>query len=42
MSLRDLKREETVNLAMMLGKVLLKNGAETSRVEEKITRFCLA
>ncbi len=42
MSLYDLKREETVNLAMMMGKVLLKSGAETSRVEDTITRFCSA
>lgn len=42
MGLNNLKREETLNLAMLLGKVLLKNGAETSRVEDTITRFCQA
>ncbi len=40
MGLTDLTREQTLNIAMALGKVLLKNGAETSRVEDTITRFC--
>ncbi|MDO4179005.1 MAG: threonine/serine exporter family protein [Phascolarctobacterium sp.] len=35
-----LTREQTWNLALIIGKVLLKNGAETSRVEDTITRFC--
>ena len=38
----QLTREQTWNIAMAMGKVLLKNGAETSRVEETITRFCRA
>lgn len=42
MGLNNLKREETLNLAMLMGKVLLKSGAETSRVEDTITRFCQA
>ncbi len=42
MGLNNLKREETLNLAMLIGKVLLKSGAETSRVEDTITRFCQA
>lgn len=35
-----LSREETLNMALAMGKVLLKNGAETSRVEDTISRFC--
>lgn len=42
MGLTNLTREETLTLAMALGKVLLKSGAETSRVEDTITRFCHA
>lgn len=42
MSLGELKlnREETLHLALAMGKALLKNGAETSRVEDTIARFC--
>lgn len=35
-----LNREQTLNLALAMGKALLKNGAETSRVEDTISRFC--
>lgn len=42
MGLTDLNKEQTLNMAMTLGKVLLKSGAETSRVEDTITRFCQA
>lgn len=37
-----LSREQVLRLAMDMGKVLLKSGAETSRVEDTITRFCHA
>lgn len=42
MGLTNLTREETLAMAMTVGKVLLKSGAETSRVEDTITRFCRA
>ncbi len=42
MGLTGLDREKAFNLAMMIGKVLLKSGAETSRVEDTITRVCQA
>lgn len=35
-----LNREQTLHLALAMGKALLKNGAETSRVEDTIARFC--
>ncbi len=35
-----LTREQIFNVALLIGKVLLKNGAETYRVEETIVRFC--
>ena len=35
-----LNREQTLHLALGMGKALLKNGAETSRVEDTISRFC--
>lgn len=35
-----LNREQVLNIALLLGKALLKNGAETYRVEETIARFC--
>lgn len=35
-----LTRDQTLQLALAMGKVLLKNGAETSRVEDTIVRFC--
>lgn len=38
--LANISREQVMNLALAIGKVLLKNGAETSRVEESMTRFC--
>lgn len=38
--LNGLSREETMNLALLVGKVLLKNGAETSRVEDTMSRLC--
>lgn len=40
MLIGTLTREQTLNLAMALGKVLLKNGAETNRVEDTMMRFC--
>lgn len=40
MSLTNLNRKQTLDVAMALGKVLLKSGAETSRVEDTIERFC--
>ena len=33
-------REQALNVALNIGKVLLKSGAETSRVEDTIMRFC--
>lgn len=38
--LNNLTREQTMNLAMAVGKLLLKNGAETSRVEDSMSRLC--
>lgn len=38
--LDNLTREQVMNLALALGKVLLLNGAETSRVEDSMSRFC--
>ena len=35
-----LSREQTLHIALGMGKALLKNGAETSRVEDTISRFC--
>ncbi len=35
-----LSREQILNLALLLGKVLLISGAETYRVEDTILRFC--
>ena len=40
MSLTNLNRKQTLEIAMVVGKVLLKSGAETSRVEDTIERFC--
>lgn len=40
MSLGQLNRKQTLDIAMALGKVLLKSGAETSRVEDAVERFC--
>lgn len=40
MSAAKFTHEETLNISLLLGKVLLKNGAETSRVEDTILRFC--
>lgn len=40
LALENLNREQVLRLAMDMGKVLLKSGAETSRVEDTITRFC--
>lgn len=36
----ELTKKEVMNLAMEMGKILLTSGAETSRVEETMTRFC--
>ena len=38
--LQEISREQTLNLALAMGKVLLRSGAETSRVEDTIMRFC--
>lgn len=35
-----LTKEEVINISMSMGQVLLQNGAETSRVEDTIRRFC--
>ena len=35
-----ISREQALNVALNIGKVLLKSGAETSRVEDTIARFC--
>lgn len=35
-------RDETLKVALMVGKILLKSGAETYRVEDTINRFCIA
>ena len=40
MILGQLNRKQTLDIAMVVGKVLLKSGAETSRVEDTIMRFC--
>ena len=40
MSLQGMNRQETLDMAMLVGKILLQSGAETSRVEDTITRFC--
>ena len=37
----SLNREQTLHLALAMGKALLKNGAETSRVEDTIV-ICMA
>lgn len=36
----QLSREQAMHLALAVGKTMLKNGAETSRVEDTISRFC--
>jgi len=38
--LENLTREQTMNLALIVGKLLLKSGAETSSVEDSMTRLC--
>lgn len=38
--LKKLSKEEIINISMAMGSVLLQNGAETSRVEDTIRRFC--
>ena len=38
--LQSLTKEQTMNLALVVGKLLLKSGAETSRVEDSMTRLC--
>lgn len=35
-------RDETLKVALTVGKILLKSGAETYRVEDTINRFCVA
>jgi len=36
----DIKLHEVARIAMRAGEILLKNGAETYRVEESITKIC--
>ena len=36
----NLTKEQTMNLALAVGKLLLKSGSETSRVEDIMTRLC--
>lgn len=38
--LQSLTKEQTMNLALVVGKLLLKSGAETSRVEDSMARLC--
>lgn len=38
--LKNLTYEQTLNLSLFIGKLLLENGAETSRVEEYMLRIC--
>lgn len=38
---RKMTRDETLKVALMVGKILLKSGAETYRVEDTINRFAL-
>lgn len=42
MALQKMTRDQTLNIALKIGKILLKSGAETYRVEDTITRCCLA
>lgn len=37
-----MSKDETLKVALMVGKILLKSGAETYRVEDTIYRFCIA
>ena len=38
--LTPMTKNQVMDLAMDLGKILLKSGAETSRVEDTMMRFC--
>ena len=38
--LTPMSKNQVMDLAMDLGKILLKSGAETSRVEDTMMRFC--
>ena len=38
--LAPMTKNQVMDLAMDLGKILLKSGAETSRVEDTMMRFC--
>ena len=42
MAKTDFTRDQTINIAVKMGKILLKSGAETYRVEDTISRCCLA
>ena len=37
---QELCREQVLTMALAMGKLLLKSGAETSRVEDTVIRFC--
>ena len=39
-ALPPMTKNQVMDLAMDLGKILLKSGAETSRVEDTMMRFC--
>ena len=41
MAKTDFTRDQTINIAVKIGKILLKSGAETYRVEDTISRCCL-
>lgn len=38
--LENLNRDQTMNIALKIGKLLLKSGAETYRVEDTMNRIC--
>ncbi len=38
--LPPMTKNQVMDLAMDMGKILLKSGAETSRVEDTMMRFC--
>ena len=37
---KSMTREQILEVALNMGEALLKSGAETSRVEDTIMRFC--
>lgn len=38
--LNDMQKKQILRLALYAGEIMLKNGAETYRVEDTITRIC--